>query len=138
MNKLLLNNKGFMIIELLIVLGIVSMILIINSIFLTNNDSIMIIDTELKILNNKLISNRQYAINNASKVDIFINDNSIEFKSDNLYDKTVFKTINFKENINLHFNKYGVINQAKTINFKQLTKQYRLIFYLGKGWYKIE
>lgn len=138
MNKLLLNNKGFMIIELLIVLGIVSMILIINSIFLTNNDSIMIIDTELKILNNKLISNRQYAINNVSKVDIFINDNSIEFKSDNLYDKTVFKTINFKENINLHFNKYGVINQAKTINFKQLTKQYRLIFYLGKGWYKIE
>lgn len=138
MNKLLLNNKGFMIIELLIVLGIVSMILIINSIFLTNNDSIMIIDTELKILNNKLISNRQYAINNASKVDIFINDNSIEFKSEDLYDKTVFKTINFKDNINLHFNKYGVINQAKTINFKQLTKQYRLIFYLGKGWYKIE
>ncbi|MDR1782452.1 MAG: hypothetical protein LBR40_05615, partial [Bacilli bacterium] len=93
---------------------------------------------ERDLLLNKLIEAKQDAINNKSITYLRFNNNELIIQNNKNIKKIIFKNIQFQSSGELFFNKNGNINQGKTINMIMNYKLHKIVFYLGKGWFKIE
>lgn len=133
-----MNEKGFILVESLIIFLVISSLIVVNLYIINNMNSKDIYLKEKELLITKLTSAKQLAIHNRENVYLDFNNNSIIIQKTNYFDKYTFKTIKFLNTKQLYFNAKGIINHGYTIQFKYGFKQFKLIFYIGKGWFKIE
>ncbi|MDH6603076.1 prepilin-type N-terminal cleavage/methylation domain-containing protein [Bacilli bacterium PM5-9] len=138
MVKLKLNSNGFVLIEVVVVIMIISVILLTNLSIYNNSNVFNFYLSEDKLLETKLNAAKQLALNSKNIVDIKFNQNTLIIQRNSYIETNTFKTINFETSKELYFNKNGNLNQGYTLLFKHGIKYKKLIFYLGKGWYKIE
>jgi len=138
MDKLKLNNKGFNLVEVIIVVLIISVVLLTNLSIYNNANVLNFYQNEDKILEAKLNSAKQLALNTRSIVNISFNQNNFIIQHNEFTETNTFRSIYFQNNKELYFNKNGNLNQGFTILFKHGLDYKKIVFYIGKGWYKIE
>ena len=138
MAKQRLNNKGFVLVEVLIVVMIISLMLLTNLAIYNNTKVLNFYNDEDKLLVMKLNNAKQLALNSKSIVNIKFHENTFIVYSDKYSEKNTFHNLFFQTSKELYFNKTGNLNQGYTILFKKGLTYHKLIFYIGKGWFKIE
>lgn len=133
-----MNNKGFILAECIIIFFVISFLVLINLSIVRNMNNKDFYLKEKDLLQTKINSAKQLAIYNRENVYLKFKDNYLIIQKSDYLDKYVFKLINFSQSKELYFNAKGIINHGYTINFKFGFEHYKIIFYIGKGWFKIE
>ncbi|WP_423364668.1 hypothetical protein [Mycoplasma sp. P36-A1] len=133
----MLNKKGFLSYEVLIVVALLAIITSLSTFQILNIEKAITENEEVNILHTRLVSARQQAINTKTTIEIIFHNKSIKIISD-IDEEIVFNNIKFINSKNLYFNRNGNINQGYTILFENSGIQKKLIFYLGRGYFKIE
>lgn len=133
-----MNNKGFLLAECIIIFMVVAFLVLINFSIINNMNNKDFYLKEKDLLQSKITGAKQLAIYNRENVYLNFKNNYLIIQKSDYIDKYVFKTLNFKESKELYFNARGIINQGYTINFKFGLNHHKIIFYIGKGWFKIE
>ena len=138
MDKRLLNSRGFILIEVMLVFVLFAFLSLINLSITNSSFNSAKYLKEIDVLASTINFSKQQAINRKQVVHLKFDQNTFIVHSEKYYKKYEFKSINFLTKVDLYFNYSGTFNQAKTLNFKHGAKYHKIIFYLGKGWYKIE
>ncbi|WP_239724186.1 competence type IV pilus minor pilin ComGD [Mammaliicoccus sp. A-M4] len=138
-----MNNKGFTLIEMVIVLSILSIIVLITIHISINSvdkfgltSGINDFETKLEYLETKSLSTKQPILvwfkPNSTKIQYQINNGNIN--SINLYKGKISKDNKFTT---LVYDGEGNINQFGTLKLEFNNKRYLVIFRIEKGWYRI-
>ena len=138
MDKQKLNNKGTVLLEMIVVIMIVSMVLVINILVVKKSNINNIYLKERELLTITLNNARQFAINSRQLVSIEFNKHDLLVVNETGNNKYTFRSITFLTNKWLYYNKRGIINQGATILLKHGYQYRKIVFYLGKSWYKFE
>lgn len=131
-----LNNKGFLLVELIIIFFVISLTFIISAKFNSITNQIALYQKENKILLSTISTIKQQAINTQSNISFNFDKDSLIIVSNSTIIKHRFNTIKFMKSKELYFNRLGHLNQAYTLQYKQGYEYHKIIFYLGKGWFK--
>lgn len=124
--------------EMVIVIIFLSIIILININLISVNSRNNIYLNEIELLNTYLNNAKNKAILSRSNVYIGFDKKRIVINDNNNKEEYDFKSICFETNYSMYFNAKGNANQAKTIVFKNNYVYKKIVFYIGKGWYKIE
>lgn len=124
--------------EVVIIISVILMITSINIILFNKTFTTSIYQKEIDILKSSLNHARQMATNQKQIVNISFDNRKFIIKTPEFSKETIFKSLSFQKSKELYFNINGTLNQAYTLPFKDGFKYRKLIFYLGKSWYKIE
>lgn len=138
-----MNNKGFTLIEMVIVLSILSIIVLITIYISINSvdkfgltSGINDFETKLEYLETKSLSTKQPILvwfkPNSTKIQYQINNGNIN--SINLYKGKISKDNKFTT---LVYDGEGNINQFGTLKLEFNNKRYLVIFRIEKGRYRI-
>ncbi|MBF0842288.1 MULTISPECIES: competence type IV pilus minor pilin ComGD [Mammaliicoccus] len=138
-----MNNKGFTLIEMVIVLSILSIIVLITIYISINSvdkfgltSGINDFETKLEYLETKSLSTKQPILvwfkPNSTKIQYQINNGNIH--SINLYKGKISKDNKFTT---LVYDGEGNINQFGTLKLEFNNKRYLVIFRIEKGRYRI-
>ncbi|WP_426381512.1 competence type IV pilus minor pilin ComGD [Mammaliicoccus lentus] len=138
-----MNNKGFTLIEMVIVLSILSIIVLITIHISINSvdkfgltSGINDFETKLEYLETKSLSTKQPILvwfkPNSTKIQYQINNGNIN--SINLYKGKISKDNKFTT---LVYDEEGNINQFGTLKLEFNNKRYLVIFRIEKGRYRI-
>ena len=125
-------------IEMVLVITIVMMCILINIHLYKNNNLNNYYLKEKELLNNKIIEAKQLALNTRANTYLRFNNHQLLIQNNKITNEISFKSIEFQNSGELFFNRNGNINQGKTINMIINYQMHKIIFYLGKGWFKIE
>lgn len=113
------------------------MLMMFNLLFFNNNYQ-AINNKEVDILKTQLNKVKLQAINSNNVIHLRFYERTLLISYDNRKQEVQFKNLYFMNSKELYLNAQGILNQAYTLNFKNGLKFQKLIFYLGKGWYRIE
>lgn len=138
MVKHLLNKEGFILVEVIIVLMVLALMILINLQIASSSFATTLYLKETDVLLTELNNARQLAINDKVIVNLSFDKHSLYVKTNSNLEEYKFKMLNFTKSKELYFNKKGALNQAYTLMFTDGFKLRKIIFYLGKGWYKLE
>lgn len=135
MQKNLKSQKGFTLIEMLLVLFIVSTLLFIASVGLKKTYDDIVISTFLNTFENDIYTAQALAISSNSKVKIKFYDGYYEIVHTDGYKRYYNSNIIIDENNieELYFNKNGNISQGGTMYIYYEEYEYKFIFNLGMG-----
>ena len=133
------QNKGFTLIEMLLVISIILTLSVLSFPFM-NTKTIYITDECVKKQIGMIINQaKSKAIISHEKVSLIVSKQEISFIDHQKKYKVVLPNNYFFNNIKeIYFNKDGNINQANHIDLIAPKKKYTLIFYLGAGDYEFK
>ena len=132
--KLTVNKmKGFTLIEMLFILQIICIL----ELFVLPYANKNIVSSEVVIQNIYLMieNARMDAIHHHQTIELEFLNHSIHRNNLLIYENS---NVLFDDSVNISFNNKGHIRQAKTVYFSINKKEYKLIFNLGQGVYRIE
>lgn len=136
MDKLMLNKKGFTLVEMLLCL---SVILILSAFSFTYHLPQMSDDEQLTLIVNVLTYARMHASTKKEVTDVDVSPHQLHVYSSHL-DRDIYLSEGYQFLSSHHFtyNNTGRIKNAKTIKLKTPHKLYALIFQLGSGTFYVE
>ncbi|MFT4412614.1 competence type IV pilus minor pilin ComGD [Fredinandcohnia humi] len=136
------NNKGFTLVEILLVLSIVSMMTLISLLQLRPLHDSKKIDQFLHQLQNDLFYSQQYAISHSEMTKVFFSETEPFYRIYSGAKNKVILTRTFDESIRfqyitlgstLYFNSNGNVQRSGSIRVKYKGDTYTITFLLGKG-----
>lgn len=134
---ILQNKKGFLSFDLMIVIVALAIITTFSIIQVSVMSQVLINNKESELLHSMIVNARQLAINTNNNVTLNFEHQNLIISSDTVTNNK-FDNLYFLANKSIYFNQKGHANQAYTMFFKEGSRQRKLIFYLGKGMFKIE
>ena len=139
MVKPMFQNKGFTLIEMLLVISIILTLSVLSFPFM-NTKTIYITDECVKKQIGMIINQaKSKAIISHEKVSLIVSKQEISFIDHQKKYRVVLPNNYFFNNIKeIYFNKDGNINQANHIDLIAPKKKYTLIFHLGAGDYEFK
>ena len=133
----LLNKKGFLSIEMLLVIVTLASFSSISIFQLNKIEQSLISNKEVELLQSMINNARTLAMNTRVNTEINFSQNYFSINNDKV-NQYKFSTIYFTNSKSLYYNAKGNINHGYTIQFNHLGNPRKIVFYLGKGWFKIE
>lgn len=133
----MINKKGFIMFELLIIMAVFSIVLLFNLLFFNQYHKDIYLK-EVDVLKTQLNKVKTQAINSNMIIHLKFYQRTLLISYDGRNQEINFNNLYFMNSKELYLNAKGVLNQAYTLNFKNGLKFQKIIFYLGKGWYRIE
>lgn len=132
------QNKGFTLIETLLVLSIIISLTLLNIPYYHHDYSLD--DDLIKDRVGMIIEQaKQHSIIYHKQTDLFIRNKEIYFmKNDNKICFSLPDNCYFSDLKEIYFNELGNINQANHVNLTTTSKKYKLVFHLGAGEYEFQ
>lgn len=133
MVKLMLNNRGFTLIEVIFSISVI----IILSLFTLSYACLSPVHLSIEQQCNQVISLLQdaktQALLNHQKIDIIIENNQISYNSGNQHVLKLDENYYFENSFELYFNKNGNINSGNTLKLCDKHTCKSIVFNVGSG-----
>lgn len=129
-----LNNKGFTLVEMLIVLGLVIVMFTIVTVGMQNTYIRIQVHHELYSLSQYISSFKHESIHLKEQVKFVLDNQSIYVHDERL---TTFNTLTFDGRHTYTYHPNGNISSFNTVGIDTPLKRYSLVFHIGSGHHEI-